>query len=458
MRTRSFEVNAGGSPISTDSELPPIPEDQAKQLEKDIEEFTGGTEFDESLRPNHESEQSPTYSAAAEAEQYTAEAAAEYEGVEPGRESAEDAAEVQANETLRTDAEILGRRYPVSRMIRDAGNTLQWGKERIAAGWNNAKEQPGLLKDKFMYGLAKSSYDRRKAKFDEVAHLSDNHPLKKRRMRKLQKAENRVNKRKADIDRRQNRMSGRLETVKNAYESRREATIAELSERADKARARKALREEMRSKRKEQNENVNVGWFEAWVVAKEHVDSMPKDQLRRIASAVMNAAEASKNSQEASWQARYAERASADAQNRVEMLGQELGQTRVDLENTRRQAGEIADMEANLVTVKENVAKLREKAESLSDDNANKFAAMNELVKAENQQAEMEQTIANHHQRLADLQRQEGRLAQELIQAQKDVENTGKELENRARAEAAAKKKAEATQQARDRSVENTFV
>ena len=206
--------------------------------------------------------------------------------------------------------------------------------------------------------------------------------------------------------------------------------------------------------RKEQK----VGRFEAWVVAKNHVDSMPKDQLRRIASAIMNAAEASKNSQEASWQARYAERASADAQNRVEMLGQELGQTRVDLENTRKQAGEIADMEANLVTVKENVAKLREKAESLSDDSANKFAAMNELVKAENQQAEMEQTIANHHQRLADLQRQEGRLAQELIQAQANVESTGKELENRARAEVAAKKKAKATQTARDRSVENTFV
>ena len=423
--------------------------------QEEIDDVINGAE--ELNRQAAESEQSPTYSAAAEAEQYTAEAAAEYEGVEPGQESAEDAAEVQANETLRTDAEILGNRYPVSQMIKGAGNTLQWGKERIAAGWNNAKEQPGLLKDKFMYGLAKSSYDRRKAKFDEVAHLSDNHPLKKRRMRKLQKAENRVNKRKADIDRRQNRMSGRLETVKNAYEARREATIAELSERADKARARKALREKMRNEmRNEQKQKV--GWFEAWAAAKEHVDSMPKYQRRRIASAVMNAAEASKNSQEASWQARYAERVSADAQNRVEMLGQELGQTRVDLENTRQQAGEIADMEANLVTVKENVAKLREKAESLSDDNANKFAAMNELVKAENQQAEMEQTIANHHQRLADLQRQEGRLAQELIQAQKDVENTGKELENRARAEAAAKKKAEATQQARDRSVENTFV
>lgn len=439
MRTRSPER----TPVRDPGELPPLPEDQVKQLERDIEEFTGGTEFDESLRPNRESGDSTDPESGQESD-------TEYEGVEPGQESAEDAAEVQANETLRTDAEILGNRYLVSRTIQGAGNTLQWGKERIAAGWNNAKEQPGLLKDKFMHGLAKSSYDRRKAKLDEVAHLSDNHPLKKFRMRKLQKAEARLNKRKANLERRQNRMSGRLETVKNAYEARREATIAELSKRRDEALARKETRRKLRKQ--------GAGWLEARKAAEKHVNSIPEDQLRRIASAVMNAAEASKNSQEASRQARYAERASADAQNRVEMLGQELGQTRVDLENTRQQAGEIADMEANLVTVKENVAKLREKAESLSDDNANKFAAMNELVKAENQQAEMEQTIANHHQRLADLQRQEGRLAQELIQAQKDVENTGKALEASAQNEIAAKKKAEATQQARDRSVENTFV
>lgn len=451
MRTRSFEVNAGGSPISTDSELPPIPEDQAKQLEKDIEEFTGGTEFDESLRPNHESEQSPTYSAAAEAEQYTAEAAAEYGDVEPGQESAEDAAEVQANETLRTDAEILGNRYPVSQMIKGAGNTLQWGKERAAAAWNNAMEQPGLLMDKFMHGLAQSSYDRRKAKLDEVAHLSDNHPLKKFRMRKLQKAEARLNKRKANLEIRQNRMSGRLETVKNAYESRREATIAELSERADKARTRKALREKMR---KEQN----VGWFESWAAAKEHVNSIPKDQRRRIASAVMNAAEASKNSQDASWQARYAERASADAQNRVESIGGQLQQTRTELNSMRQQAGEIANMESDLVSVRENAAKLQEKADSLSDDSANKFAATYEAVKAQQQQENMEKAIADYHKRLAELQRQETQLAQSLIQAQKDVENTGKALEASAQNEIAAKKKAKATQQARDRSVENTFV
>lgn len=440
MRPRSFERTASGN----QGELPPLPEDQAKQLEKDIEEFTGGAKFDESLRPNQESGDSTNPESGQES-------GTEYEGVEPGQESAEDAAEVQANETLRTDAEILGNRYLVSRTIQGAGNTLQWGKERIAAGWNNAKEQPGLLKDKFMHGLAKSSYDRRKAKLDEVAHLSNNHPLKKRRMRKLQKAEARLNKRKANLDRRKNRMSGRLETVKNAYESRREATIAKLSERAGKARTRKALREKMR---KEQN----VGWFEAWAAAKEHVNSIPKDQRRRIASAVMNAAEASKNSQEASWQARYAERASADAQNRVESIGGQLQQTRTELNSMRQQAGEIANMESDLVSVRENAAKLQEKADSLSDDSANKFAATYEAIKAQQQQENMEKAIADYHKRLAELQRQETQLAQSLIQAQKDVENTGKALENRARAEAAAKKKAEATQQARDRSVENTFV
>lgn len=379
------------------------------------------------------------------------ESGAEYGDVEPGQESAEDAAEVQANETLRTDAEILGNRYPVSQMIKGAGNTLQWGKERAAAAWNNAMEQPGLLMDKFMHGLAQSSYDRRKAKLDEVAHLSDNHPLKKFRMRKLQKAEARLNKRKANLEIRQNRMTGRVEAVKNAYEARREATIAELSERADKARARKALREKMR---KEQN----VGWFESWAAAKEHVNSIPKNQRRRIASAVMNAAEASKNSQEASWQARYAERASADAQNRVESIGGQLQQTRTELNSMRQQAGEIANMESDLVSVRENAAKLQEKADSLSDDSANKFAAMYEAVKAQQQQENMEKAIADYNKRLAELQRQETQLVQSLIQSQKDVENTGKALEASAQNEIAAKKKAKATQQARDRSVENTFV
>ena len=378
------------------------------------------------------------------------ESGAEYGDVEPGQESAEDAAEVQANETLRTDAEILGRRYPVSRMIRDAGNTLQWGKERIAAGWNNAKEQPGLLKDKFMYGLAKSSYDRRKAKLDEVAHLSDNHPLKKFRMRKLQKAEARLNKRKANLEIRQNRMTGRVEAVKNAYEARREATIAELSKRRDEALARRETRRKLREQ--------GAGWLEARKAAKEHVNSIPENQRRRIASALLNAVEANKNSQDASWQARYAERASADAQNRVESIGGQLQQTRTELNSMRQQAGEIANMESDLVSVRENAAKLQEKADSLSDDSANKFAAMYEAIKAQQQQENMEKAIADYNKRLAELQRQETQLAQSLIQAQKDVENTGKALEASVQNEIAAKKKAEATQQARDRSVENTFV
>lgn len=174
MRTRSFEVNAGGSPRPTDSELPPVPEDQAKQLEKDIKEFTGGTEFDESLRPNHESGQ---------------ESDTEYEDVKPGRESAENAAEVQANETLRTDQEFLGRHYPVRQLVEKASNARKGVVEYAQASVANMKDTPRLLARHLACRFAESSYNRRKKKAEAVAHLSPKNPLRRLREKRLYKAE-----------------------------------------------------------------------------------------------------------------------------------------------------------------------------------------------------------------------------------------------------------------------------
>lgn len=416
--------------------------------QEEIADVINGAE--ELTRQAAESEQSPTYSAAAEAEQYTAEAAAEYGDVEPGQESAENAAEVQANETLRTDQELLGRHYPVRQLVEKASNARKGVIEYAQASVANIKDTPRLLARHLACRFAESSYNRRKEKAEAVAHLSPKNPLRMLREKRLYKAKRRFDRNKARYESQRNQMVGRLDNVKNNMESRREEAIAKLTKRRSEALTRKEIRRRLRDQ--------GAGRLEARRATKEHINSIPEDQRRRIANALLNAVEANKNSQEASWQTRYAERVSADAQNRVEMLGQELGQTRVDLENTRKQAGEIADMEANLVTVKENVAKLREKAESLSDDNANKFAAMNELIKAEKQQAEMEQTIANHRQRLHELWERQGQLAQELSQAKVNAENAAQALKDKTQQEAAAKKKAEATQQARDRSVENTFV
>lgn len=439
MRTRSPERTPVGNP----GELPPLPEDQARELEEDLSAFAGGTEFDESLRPNHESGDSTDPESGQES-------GAEYGDVEPGQESAENAAEVQANETLRTDQELLGRHYPVRQLVEKASNARKGVIEYAQASVANMKDTPKLLARHLACRFAESSYNRRKEKAEAVAHLSPKNPLRMLREKRLHKAKLRFDRNKARYESQRNQMVGRLDDVKNNMESRRKEAIAKLTMRRSEALTRKEIRRRLRDQ--------GAGRLEARRAAKEHINSIPEDQRRRIANALLNAVEANKNSQEASWQARYAERASADAQNRVEMLGQELGQTRVDLENTRKQAGEIADMEANLVTVKENVAKLREKAESLSDDNANKFAATYEAVKAQQQQENMEKAIADYNKRLAELQRQETQLAQSLIQAQKDVENTGKALEASAQNEIAAKKKAKATQQARDRSVENTFV
>lgn len=374
----------------------------------------------------------------------------EYKDVKPGRESAENAAEVQANETLRTDQELLGRHYPVRQLVEKASNARKGVIEYAQASVANMKDTPKLLARHLACRFAESSYNRRKKKAEAVAHLSPKNPLRMLREKRLHKAKLRFDRNKARYEGQRNQMVGRLDDVKNNMESRRKEAIAKLAMLRNEALARKETRRKLRDQ--------GAGWLEARKAAKEHINSIPEDQRRRIANALLNAVEANKRSQEAGWQTRYAERASADAQNRVESIGGQLQQTRTELNSMRQQAGEIANMESDLVSVRENAAKLQEKADSLSDDSANKFAATYEAVKAQQQQENMEKAIADYHKRLAELQRQETQLAQSLIQAQKDVENTGKELENRARAEAAAKKKAEATQQARDRSVENTFV
>lgn len=443
MHPRAFERTAGGSPGSTDSELPPLPEDQARELEEDLDAFAGGTEFDESLRPNRESGDSTDPESGQESD-------TEYEDVKPGRESAENAAEVQANETLRTDQELLGRHYPVRQLVEKASNARKGVIEYAQASVANMKDTPKLLARHLACRFAESSYNRRKKKAEAVAHLSPKNPLRMLREERLHKAKLRFDRNKARYESQRNQMVGRLDNVKNNMESRREEAIAKLTKRRSEALARKGIRERLRDQ--------GAGRLEARIATKKLIDSIPEGQRRQIANALLNAVEANKRLQGAGWQARYAEQASADAQNRVKSIGGQLQQTRTELNSMRQQAGEIANMESDLVSVRENAAKLQEKADWLSDDSANKFAATYEAIKAQQQQENMEKAIADYHKRLAELQRQETQLAQSLIQAQKDVENTGKELENRARAEAAAKKKAKATQQARDRSVENTFV
>lgn len=365
-------------------------------------------------------------------------------------ENVEDAAEVQGDETLRTDAEILGKHYPIRQLTEKAGNARMGAIEYTKANWENAKDTPGLIARHLAFKLAESSYNRRKNKVDQVAHLSDNHPLKRFRMKKLAKAEARLNRRKASFENRRNQMFGRLNEVKSNMESRRDATVAELADRRRAALTRRATRHVLSKE--------GAGWRERHQVAKEHVDSMPKEQRDRIANALLNAVEADKYSREASQQTRSAASASIEANNQVEAISGQLEHTRTELNSTRQQAGEITDMEADLVSVKENATKLQEKADSLSDDNANKFAAMNEAANAQREQEEMEKTIADHHKRLAELQQQEEQLTQSLIQSQKDIEKTRKALEVSKQNEAIAKKKAEEAQRAQSQRVNETFV
>ena len=68
------------------------------------------------------------------------ESGAEYGDVEPGQESAENAAEIQANETLRTDQELLGRHYPVRQLVEKASNARKGVIEYAQASVANMKD------------------------------------------------------------------------------------------------------------------------------------------------------------------------------------------------------------------------------------------------------------------------------------------------------------------------------
>ena len=263
MPTRSPERTPVGNP----EELPPLPEDQAKQLKKDMEEFTGGTEFDESLRPNHESGDNTNPESGQES-------GAEYEGVEPGQESAEDAAEVQASETLRTDQELLGRHYPVRQLVEKASNARKGIVEYAQASVANMKDTPRLLARHLACRFAESSYNRRKEKAEAVAHLSPKNPLRRLREKRLHKAELRFNRSKARYESHRKQMVGRLDDVKNNMESRRKEAIAKLAMRRNEALARKETRRKLREQ--------GAGRLEARKAAKEHINSIPEDQRRRI--------------------------------------------------------------------------------------------------------------------------------------------------------------------------------
>lgn len=190
--------------------------------------------------------------------------------ISPENLSAPDTEPTTSTETLATDVEILGKHYPVRQMINEIGNQRMRAVESVTATWKNMLDTPGKMRLGLAQSIAKGRLTRQQRKADAVSHLSDRNWLKRRRMRKLEKAQKRFDRANAKYQGRKDRMAARRENVGKNVEQRRADYRKELRVRREAALGRRALRHELRAQ--------DAGRFEARAVLKD----IPKEHLERV--------------------------------------------------------------------------------------------------------------------------------------------------------------------------------
>lgn len=365
-------------------------------------------------------------------------------------ESAENALEVQRNETLRTDAEILGNRYPIRQSIKAVGNRYEQAKDWSKAKWENAKDTPGLVAKSVAFKFAESSYNRRKAKLDEVAHLPDNHPLKKYRLGKLKKAEDRLNRRRISLETHKCRMRSRNENVRKGFEKRRAATIAELAKRRKDALARRETRHALRRQ--------GAGFLESYNAAKEHVNNIPKEQLNRIASLAVSESLARKAAQSESRKANRAAKNLENTEVSASAIAEQLSSAQKDLADIHGQFQKM-ERKANveIPILREKIAEQQKIVDETPADSPQLFAARHELVELERELAAAEQEVADYEQRSDEAMERVKNLRESHEKAQADLAARQTNLDNLNRSAEAAHRRASETTTAARQQVNESF-
>lgn len=250
-------------------------------------------------------------------------------------------------ETRATDIEVLGKHYPVRQMIHEIGNQRMRAAESFTAGLKNFLDTPGKLRLGLMRSLAEGRLNRKQAKFDAVSHLSDKNWLKKRRMRKLMKAQAKFNAADRAYNGRKDRMKARIENVGKNVEKRRAAYRKELRGRREAALSRRALRHELRAQ--------GASHIEVRSILKD----VPKEHLERVGKIAATAYA----SERRAAQARKEEKRTIDRETR----------TLNAIDDNRRRKSEAASeaKKADGIVEKletETIPKAKESLQSLRND------------------------------------------------------------------------------------------
>ena len=234
-----------------------------------------------------------------------------------------------------TDKEILGRSYPVRQMVKEANNQRMKLIEGAKMAWTNLKETPKLLRLNFRNWLADGRVARQNKRYeDAVKKTGENSRLAQRRRSKLEAAKKHKESISKARDTQEETMLAREQAVGENAEQRRSENIKELAERAIDAKARKALRHELREQGASRRE------------VREILAGVPDEQKRNVGRAAIEHAIASKD----------ADTASAAA-----------SEARAERASIAQRLGAIEDYNYTINKLKESLAKAQAEVDELTN-------------------------------------------------------------------------------------------
>ena len=234
-----------------------------------------------------------------------------------------------------TDKEILGRSYPVRQMVKEANNQRMKLIEGAKMAWTNLKETPKLLRLNFRNWLADGRVARQNKRYeDAVKKTGENSRLAQRRRSKLEAAKKHKESISKARDTQEETMLAREQAVGENAEQRRSENIKELAERAIDAKARKALRHELREQGASRRE------------VREILAGIPDEQKRNVGRAAIEHAIASKD----------ADTASAAA-----------SEARAERASIAQRLGAIEDYNYTINKLKESLAKAQAEVDELTN-------------------------------------------------------------------------------------------
>ena len=283
------------------------------------------------------------------------------EPTEPGTESTPDTVDsiesTTDSEVRYTDAEILGKRYPVRQMVRELSNQRMRMLETTTASWKNMLDTPGKFRLGLSRALAERRHTRQQKKFDAVAHLDDTNRLKARRQGKLEKAAARLNEKQTAYDSRTHRMQQRIDNIDIHSNERREQTINELRARREMALGRKATRHELRS------QGASV------LEARKILRSIPESHLTRVGSLAAMTAVDERRATKGSRGERRAVRQEVRAGAAIDKNQERVKQFAIEAKRADEIAAEIAD--TKLPAAEQQLANLRAERDATDASDAN---------------------------------------------------------------------------------------